>query len=433
MSTLPASSLEWYADVPRSIRKQSLFGLFLVFVVCGGFAAWGMLAPLASAVIAPGSFVALGQNKVVQHFEGGIIKALLVQEGDQVVAGQDLLDLDETAAQTTVRQLLLRRLRLEATAARLAAEARGDDSYTPPDDLLQRLADPEALAINESQVESFESAQAKLSNDLEVFEESISALGFQRAGIELQIAAVHQQRDLLADELKAKATLLKKGLVTQPMVDALARELAEADGTLAKLNADLHIAAAQIARYRKQMIQVEAAAKDAALDEAQKVDADLDAVREQILEAQNILSRTSVRAPVSGTIVRLFYHTAGGVIQSGKAIAEILPSDVPLLIEARIARMQIDEVKVGQPATVRLTALNKRVTPMLDGTVVYVSADAISDGNSLPGHETYIARVNIDPGQFARVEHFVPTPGMTSPNGSIARTWITSAVRPTTR
>jgi HlyD family secretion protein len=160
------------------------------------------------------------------------------------------------------------------------------------------------------------------------------------------------------------------------------------------------------------MMQIENTLRQAALKDAQTVEAELDAVREQILKADSVLSRTAVLAPVSGTVLRSYYHTSGGVIESGKPIFEILPSEVPLIVEARISRMQIDEVVQGQQASVRLTALNQRTTPILTGTVVYVSADALAVGAGSSVKEVYLARVSIPPLEFERIPGFKPTPGM---------------------
>jgi HlyD family secretion protein len=135
-------------------------------------------------------------------------------------------------------------------------------------------------------------------------------------------------------------------------------------------------------------------------------------VREQSRAATNVLRRATINAPVSGTVVRLYYHTAGGVIESGKSIAEILPSDVPLIIEAQIPRTKIDAIRTGQEATVRLTALNQRTTPVLTGTVYYVSADALREQSVQEVREIYLARVRLSSSELARVHGFLPTPGM---------------------
>jgi HlyD family secretion protein len=108
----------------------------------------------------------------------------------------------------------------------------------------------------------------------------------------------------------------------------------------------------------------------------------------------------------------MHYHTPGGVIESGKAIAEILPTGEPLIIEASIPRTEIDVVHKGQEATVRLTSLNARTTPILSGEVFYVSADSIVDTSQEVPQEIYLARVSVPQSQLDRVRGFTPTPGM---------------------
>jgi HlyD family secretion protein len=404
-------TLEWYATVPRSIRKQTLIGAALIAVIIGGFGIWAMTAPLAAAVIAPGSFVATGENKIVQHLEGGIIKALLVHEGDQVTEGEDLVQLDETAAEANARQLTLRSLRLEAILARLTAESQGLISYRAPMSVLTAaITDPEVKTMNDSQLANFSSAQAKLSTQVNVLQKSIDALTAQRKGFDAQIGAMQQQYKLLQEEYQAKSQLLDKGLITRPLVSAVERPMVEAQGNVARLISEQAGIDAQVSRFQAQIIQVKDEARQTAFDEMQSAEADLDAVREQMRQAGDVLGRTTIKAPVSGTIVRMYYHTSGGVIESGKSILEILPSNVPLIIEAQIPRTSIDEVKKGQIATVRLTALNQRITPMLDGEVYYVSADAIAEASG--NKEVYLMRVSISPDQLARVKGFTPTPGM---------------------
>lgn len=130
-------------------------------------------------------------------------------------------------------------------------------------------------------------------------------------------------------------------------------------------------------------------------------------------KAENVLSRTEVLAPVSGAVVRLYYHTTGGVIESGRAIAEILPDDAPLIIETLVERGDIDSVKTGLQATVRLIALNQRTTPILTGEVFYISADAVAQASdAAKGREVYVVRVLLSPEELARVPGFSPKPGM---------------------
>ena len=135
-------------------------------------------------------------------------------------------------------------------------------------------------------------------------------------------------------------------------------------------------------------------------------------MREQYLKAENVLSRADLLAPISGTVVRMYYHTAGGVIEPGRAVAEILPADVPLIVETMISRSDIDSVQIGQEATIKLTGLNQRTTPVLIGKVDYISADAIATGDPASGREAYVVRASMTLEELKRVRHFTPKPGM---------------------
>jgi HlyD family secretion protein len=270
--------------------------------------------------------------------------------------------------------------------------------------------DPEVKAINESQIDSFKSARNKLDGQIAVLQESIAALGFQHDGGVAQINAMQRQYDLLTQEFNDKSQLLDKGLIARPQVSAVERSMVEAAGELARLKSENSGLDAQVTRLQRQITQTMNEAQETATDEMQGVEADFDAVREQIRQAGDVLGRTTIKAPVAGTIVRMYYHTSGGVIESGKAILEILPTDVPLIIEAQVPRTSIDQVVKGASASVRLTALNQRITPVLEGKVYYVSADAIASGSG--NTDVYLARVSISPAQLQRVKGFTPTPGM---------------------
>ena len=402
---------EWYSEVPRSIRIQTLLGLGLILVTFGGFGLWAGTAPLASAVIAPGSFVATGSNKIVQHLEGGIIRQLLVEEGERVEAGQDLVYLDSTTALANARSIELRIIRLEAMQARLQSQFEGAAAYSPPDSVLARLDDPEVRSINDGQRESFDTARTALQSRLDVLGENVSALEFQHTGITAQLDSFERQRVLLEEDHGIQAALYARQLTTLSNVNALQRSLADADGDIARLESEAGMTLAQIEQHRREIDQLVSADRQAALGELQQVSAELETLREEMNSVQNILSRTVITAPAAGIVVWLYYHTSGGVIESGRPIIEILPSDVPLIIEAQIPRMQIDEIELGQKADVRLSALNQRTTPLLEGEVAYVSADSINDGGS-GSNEIYIARVTIPPDQLERVSGFTPTPGM---------------------
>ena len=404
--------LEWYADVPRSISKQTKVGLLLIAVTFGGFGTWAFTAPLAAAIIAQGSFVASGQNKIVQHLEGGIIKDLLVSEGDHVLYDQPLVRMDETAAKATERQLFLRQVRLDAVAARLTAEVNRSPEISYPKDVTDNMDDPEIKPIVDSQQLNFDAARSKLQSEIGLLKQNISAYRYRADGYQQQRDAVGRQLVLMKEEFAGKKTLSEKGLLRATELKSIQRAMADADGQIGRLGAEVAEIGAEIIKIEQQITQAEEAYKQAALEQLQNLEGDLDTVREQLRQAQSVLNRVTINAPVAGTIVRMYYHTSGGVIESGKPILEILPSDVPLVIETLVSRSDIDNVRVGQSAAIRLTALNRRTTPVLDGKVIYVSADALPDNTGPAPREIYVARISLAPSELARVHGFTPTPGM---------------------
>ncbi|HCQ64957.1 MAG TPA: HlyD family type I secretion periplasmic adaptor subunit [Rhodobacteraceae bacterium] len=407
----PAPAESWDANVPRRVRYHVIAGLIIILAAFGGFGTWAVTAPLAAAIMSPGSFVATGRNKLVQHLEGGIIADLSVSEGDRVVTGQPMIRLDETSALATQRALFLRRVRLEAMEARILAEYEAEPELLFPVHLMESRIDPEVATILDNQLLSFTVARSQLENDIDLIERNVAVMQQRMRGYEAQRDALARQIALLSEDRTSKAQLLAKGLIRRSELNALDRALAEAEGQFGRMEAEIAETLEMMAKYDAQKRQVLDTYRQAALDELESVQAELDTVREKERDAQSILRRVVIEAPVSGTVVRLNYSSVGGVIEAGKVIAEVLPTDVPLIIETMIARTDIDAVKVGQPAGVMLTALNRRTTPVLNGNVFYLSADAIvQDG--IEDQEVYIARIQIPTSELDRVSGFAPVPGM---------------------
>ena len=405
--------IEWYSDVPRSIWKQTVAGGVLALFAFGGFGTWAATAPLAAAVIAQGSFMATGRNKIVQHFEGGIIRELVVSEGDEVVKDQPLVRLDETAALSRKREIFLRRVRLEVMAARLAAQSENAETMTTPDFITEFKNDPDVAEIVLTQQLNFRAQRLKLFTQISLVNQNAKALEFRREGYSDQKHATLRQIELLNEEYKTKHKLLSKGLLRATEVRALQRAIVDAEGQIGRLDAEIAETGAQLLKEQREIAQAEQNYREDALDRLQSIQGDRDAAREQSREADDVLRRATILAPVSGTVIRTYYHTTGGVIESGKGIMEILPAGVPLIIEAKVSRNEIDNVKIGQTASIRLVALNQRTTPVLRGEVFYVSADALEDSKAgLTTHDVYIVRINVSGQEFARVKGFSPHPGM---------------------
>jgi HlyD family secretion protein len=410
---------QWHRDVPRSSRWPIALGVCVLLVWGFGFAAWAAVAPLDGAVVASGSFVATGQNKQVQHLEGGIIRKMLVNEGDLVEEDQPLLRLDDTAVKAKLRSLVLRRYRLIAMAARLTAEINSLDKLQLPEALAQQASDPDVKFVLQGQEAQLTARRTTLLAQEEVLRREISGLRETIRGYQAQVDSNTRRLALFDEEIKDKSYLLERQIIKKTDVLNLQRAEASVSGDLGELLGRIGDAKDRIARADQQMVQLRAAAIQKAVEELREAESDLDDVNEQIRATRDVAERTEVRAPVRGIVVKLHRHTAGGVVGPGDLILELLPVNDELVIEARVNPTEITHVKVGQNALVRLTALNQRLTPMIDGKVVYVSADTVPDQSaqreidSETRRDSFIMRVRIDEADaHSKVENFRPTPGM---------------------
>lgn len=410
-----SSEQVWYASLPRSTRSATIFGVLVMSFTTAGFGVWGNTAPIAGAVVTSGVFVVTSQNKIIQHLEGGVIRDIAVREGDVVEPGQTLIELDETGPRAELRRLELRRLRLTAIDSRLQAEMREEQDVSFPGEVTQDSPESEVKEILDSQRLAFTARRNNTNSEIATIRESVKALEERIQGSNVQLAGVHRQIALIAEEIEAKEILLKTGLVRKPEVLALRRVQANLEGEVGRLMGEIGDARERIARAQEQINGVRKTAIKAAVEQMHEVRGELADVRERIAAAKGVLDRITIAAPVRGIVVKLRYHTQGGVIEPGKNIMEILPLQDELIIEGRVRPQDIDTVRRGQHAMVRLNALNQRTTPMISGEVIYVSADALPDEKKSAqqgASDIYVARIKLNAAEAAAIPGFVPTPGM---------------------
>jgi HlyD family secretion protein len=383
-----------------------IFGFF-------GFGIWAAMAPIEGAVLAPGTFVATGQNKKIQHLEGGVISQILVREGDIVERGQPLIKLDEVEQRAALRRLTLRRDQLLATGARLVAEAEGRMEASYPVELTRRARDPEVAAIIASQSADLRARQNRLVSEIAVVERGMSALREAIGGHKVKRESVDAQLAIIDEELSAKGQLLAKGLVRKPEFLALKRIAASLKGDIGQLTSEVAEGEERVTRGMEQIEQLRTASVQTATEKLQEVRSEFTDVEERIRAAQNVLERIEILSPVRGIVIKLMYHTIGGVITPGAAVLELVPVDDELIIEARVMPKDIDSLESGQDAVIRLSTLNQRITPMVKGKVIYVSADTVQDNpNAMQSKSVYIARVALEQSDIHKLQGFRSTPGM---------------------
>jgi HlyD family type I secretion membrane fusion protein len=413
---------EWYRDVPLSARWPIFTGLAILVVWLGCFGVWAGVAPLNGAVVASGTFMATGQNKLVQHFEGGIIREIAVKEGDVVEANQVLVRMDDTAANAKLRRLVLKKYRLLAMKARLEAEMRSSETIETPAPFSQSARDPEIKGILERQRAELRARKASLATEENVLWKQIAGLEESIRGFEAQVKSTKDRIALFVEELKDKDSLLGQQLVRKSDVLALRRSEASLGGDLGEFLGRIADSRERIAQANERITQLHSTALRDAIKELRETETDLDDVEEQIRAAQDVVDRVDVRSPVHGIVVKNNFHTPGGVVSPGAVILELLPIGDERIIEAHVNPKDISHVRVGQEALARLSALNQRITPMVGASVIYVSADALAEQvqvktDTHPDNDSrrqfYVVRVRLDQDDILRrMPEFIPTPGM---------------------
>ena len=400
----------WHGALPKSIKRPIVIGGLTLLFAFGGGGYWAATAPLHSAVIAGGTVIATGQNKVIQHLEGGIIDKILVEEGQVVEAGQELVRLDPTAAQANLQRLLNQLWTLRAMEARFRAEREDKDEVEFPQELLSRLDIPLVAEIVAGQRTEFNARREELESELAIFEKRIDALNEEIVGLASQRKSALAQLALIEEEIAGTEELLKQGLAQKTRLLALQRAAASLDGDQGEFAARIARAKQTIAETERQMIHLRKQRLGEAVEQLRRVQSELTDIEEQIKEAVNVVDRIVIRAPVKGVIVKRNVNTPGGVIRPGDELIELLPLEENLLIEARVRPEDIDTVQQGGRASLRLVAYKQRTAPTLDGVVEYVSADRLYDPQMQITY--YLARIRVDRDQVSDLEGIELSPGM---------------------
>ncbi|RCK48901.1 MULTISPECIES: HlyD family type I secretion periplasmic adaptor subunit [Thalassospira] len=393
----------------QSLRKPILAGIAVIVLGFGGFLTWGFTAELDSAAVANGSVIVDSRKKTVNHYEGGILKQLVVEEGDRVTVGQTLALLDGTRSESELGQLRGERYGLLAKLTRLRAEQRGDREVIFPTELTQNaesyvadiLRDEKRLFAKRQEVYAAKlDAQAK---QIEQFEAEAQALASQ-------IKARTRQEKLVAEQLQGIRQLAEKGFATRTQLVEIENNWSDLVGDMGEFKAQKAAAQQQKAEAEINLASIEMEWQSDIATEIQEAQLALNDVTQRIRASRDVLDRLEVKAPQSGTVANIQIRTPGGVISPAEPIMDIIPEDEPLVIEARINRQDIDSVHVGSKAQIRLTAYSQRKLAPLAGEVRYVAADQTVDEQRDSSY--YIVRAAINPDELAKHEDIKLRPGM---------------------
>ncbi|MBI5263571.1 MAG: HlyD family type I secretion periplasmic adaptor subunit [Bradyrhizobium sp.] len=376
---------------PR-LRGVTLTGNLLVVCFVLGLGIWSAFAPLESAAVASGVVESESSRKTIQHLEGGIIKRILVADGDIVHTGQTLIALDDTRARAEVQSLQAQFWDAMAREARLHAEQQGQEQVTFPAGL--DAAGPEhtaAAAVVMAQQNIFETRRQVFQSQAAVIRERKLQVVKEIEGLKAQEDAVAQRADIVREELEMVTTLVNKGLERRPRLLNLQRELADVEGRRGEIAAQISRAKQVINESQATLLKLESDRQNEVAQSLREAQNQVFQLRERLVAAQDQLSRTQVKAPEDGVITDLKVHTRGGVIGAGVPLMDLVPRQDRLIVTARLRPEDIDVVHPGLKADVHLVPYNQRRVPNLKGTVMHVSADRLIDKrNDQPYYATRI-------------------------------------------
>ena len=403
---LPASATSYdVAEPDDSLKKHAAAGWIVLVLFFGGFGFWSLTAPLNGAVVANAVVKVEGNRKSVQHLDGGIVKQLVVKEGDHVNAADVLILLDDTEARANFEVLSQQYKVLHATQARLTAEFNGASQFPLPASL---AADEQP--IWEAQRHQFESRQAALNGQRQVIREKIQQFDAQIDGDENQIAAYKRENESVHQEIATISPLVDKGLIAGTRRTQLQRTGFGLDGQIAETTADMARAHQAIAEQMQQIAQIENQQLSDVSKDLQDTQSKLLDVIPRLADAKAVLDRTQIRSPYTGRVVGLSVFGVGSVIGKGEKILDIVPDNDGLGVEARVAVEDISDVHPGMEAEVHLTAYKQRITPVIHGKVTEVSADRLTDERT--GMPYYNALVQVDQDELSKLPNIQLYPGM---------------------
>lgn len=404
-------------DVVQSARGPILFGTYviIIFVVFGGL--WATLAPLDSASVAVGQVIPSSKRKTIQHYGGGTVKAIYVQVGDHVKEGDPIIELDEIQAKAQYETVLSQYRTVLSGESRLKAERDNLSEIVFDDFLLKDADDPQVATLMKTEKHLFESRREAYNKRLESAVQKHSQLNKQLEGLKARKISAKKNVDVYKERLKAANNLYEQGHISREKMQEIESREAQAQSEFLQTESE-------IGRVEQALVEDDAnnlafkndyLAKEI-IDQLNRYQSGINENREKYIAVKDGLEKIIIRSPVDGTVIELLPTTIGGVIGQGYPIAEILPTNDTLVIEARVPARTIDSVQVGLQAKIRFSAFKSRTTPVFNGVVTSLAPDIIQDKQGQqPQEPAYLARIEIDMVEFNRLAKkgkLVLRPGM---------------------
>ena len=404
------------ADLPplrTALRAPLRLAALGAVALLATLVAWAALTPLTGAVIARGQVVVPGENRRLQHLDGGIVSAIHVRNGQQVQAGEVLIELDRTLLQTNLGIARSRLAEALALQGRLRAEQQG----LPGIDLAALHATAPAAWLSEADLAPALAGQGQimaarselLQGQHEQLSERIAQLRNQAEGLRGQLEAQRARLAYVEENLANVERLSTQGLVPRNQLLDLQGQRAELQGQIAQAGSDLASVSNGIRDAEVTLVQADRQFQEEVATDLREASAQIEELVPQIVTYAAQLDRVELRAPVAGIVHELSVSTVGGVVAPGETVLQIVPTSDAVEFELRLDPASVDQVHPGQDARLKLTAFDPRRTPEIFGSVAEVSPATVTDPRS--GQSYYRLRVAVPPAEMARLQER-PVPGM---------------------
>lgn len=395
-----------------SARRHMVVGFMALIALVVGLGGWSAFANIAGAIVASGMIEVEANRQVVQHPDGGVVGEILVDDGDRVEAGDVLIRFDNTLQRSELAIIEGQLFEILARRGRLEAERDGVDTITFPAELdeLATKSPIDVESLKAGQVLLFEARRTSLAKEAEQLRERQIQVERQIEGSESQLNALGTQLELIAQELKDQEELLRKGLAQATRVLSLQREEARLYGQVGELQAAVAESRGRIAETEIEILKLTSQLREDAITTLRDLQYNEIELKERRLSTLETLARLDVRAPTSGIVYDTSVFALRSVVRPADPLMYIVPQDSPLVISSRIETIHVDQVHVGQDATLRFSTFDSRTTPEIEGVVTKVSADAFTD--DVTGQTYYTAELLPKEGELEKLAGLELLPGM---------------------
>ncbi len=384
-------------------------GIIILVVTLGILGGWGYLAPIDSAALAPGFVTVKSHRKTIQHLDGGIVSQLLAKDGDIVNEGDVLLILDGTEVKAQLDILRGQQITLEAQLARLIAERDQLNQIIFPNDL-QNISDTHIVEARQGETQIFNARKNAYQGEISVLNQRASQLVSKIKGLDGQRRSKQELIKSYGEEAHDLKELLAEGYANKQRLRDIERNYENATGEVASLTAEIASSEIQIGETKLQVLQLQKKFQEEVAAKLGETQSQLYDVTQRLVATNDKVHRTVIRSPAGGRVLGLSVHNLGGVISPGKPILDIVPQQEELIIDAQVSPLDIDRVSVGLLAEIRFSAFKQAITPKMQGKVINLSADRLTDEKT--GAPYYQAQVELTPESYEKLGNLELVPGM---------------------